>query len=329
LLHANVDDPRRLEYNRSAGHRKSDAQRDRTEHRERSRDERTTGSNRGEPRSEREYRRDPEKRARRREERGEARERLYAEFRAAREGRERYAEAWAQQRASERERSTEITQQKHRDRDELSKTMPPRVAASLAGMAAAQRREQLREDVANERRALGERLRQQRAVSWREFVTERAHAGDEAAQSALRGLRYQDQRERRHAEREPDFMSGPDIAARPAERRLRGLEFSVRLDGTVAYHDGGDILRREVIRDEGSRIIVRQQSDETIAAALRLAAERWGGEVTINGSAAFKDRALNIAIELGIRARNRELLDRQCELGQQRGEVKIPERKRG
>ncbi len=314
-----VDDPRRLEYNRPVGHRRRDEQRDRAHHRPGSpRDERASGSNRGEPRSEREYKRDPEKRAQRREERAEARERLYTEFRAARDGSERYADAWAKQRQSERDRSAEITRQKHRDRDELRKTMPPRVAASLAGLAAAQRREQLREDVANERRELGERLRQQRVVSWREFVTERAHTGDKAAQSALRGLRYQDQRERRHAEREPDSMSGPDVAARPAERRLRGLAFRVQLDGTVAYHDGGDILRREVIRDEGSRIVVRQQSDNTIAAALRLAAERWGGEVTINGSAAFKERALHIAADIGIRARNGELQGRQRELLDQR-----------
>jgi hypothetical protein len=173
------------------------------------------------------------------------------------------------------------------------------------------RREQLRDDVANERRELGERLRKQRTVSWREFVTERARGGDEAAQSALRGLRYQNGRDRRHAERDADELTGPDITGRPSQTRLRGLEFRVRLDGSVAYHDGSDILRRELIRDEGSRIVVRQQSDETIAAALRLATERWGGEVTINGSAAFKERALLIAIELGIRVRNSELQDRQ------------------
>ncbi len=63
---------------------------------------------------------------------------------------------------------------------------------------------------------------------------------------------------------------------------------------------------------------MRQQSDETIAAALRLAVERWGGEVTINGSAAFKERALRIAIDLGIRARNGELQNRQREIMEQR-----------
>ncbi len=322
-----VDDPRRLEYNRPAGHRPRDEQRDRAQHRPGDpREQRATGPNRGEPRPEREYKRDPEKRAQRREERAEARQRLYAEFRAAQDGRERYVKAWAGQRQSEHARSAEITRQKQRDSDELRKGMPPRVAASLAAMAAAQRREQLREDIAKERRELAERLREQRAVSWREFVSERARAGDEAAQSALRGLRYQDQRERQRAEREPDTMTGPDIGARPVEKRLRGLEFRVRLDGAVAYHDAGDILRREVIRDEGSRIVVRQQSDETIAAALRLAAERWGGEVTINGSAAFKDRALHIAAELGIRVRNSELQDRQREYVERRGDSERRER---
>jgi hypothetical protein len=176
------------------------------------------------------------------------------------------------------------------------------------------RREQLRDDVANERRELGERLRKQRTVSWREFVTERARGGDEAAQSALRGLRYQDGRDRRDVERDADESTGPDVAGRPAQTGLRGLEFRVRLDGAVAYHDGSDILRRELIRDEGSRIVVRQQSDATIAAALRLAAETWGAEVTINGSAAFKKRALRIAVDLGLRARNRELEEPQRDL---------------
>jgi hypothetical protein len=322
-----VDDPRRLEYNRPAGHRQRDEQRDRAHRPGNPRDDRATGPRRGEASAEREYRRDPQKRSDRREERAEVRERLYAEFRTARDCRDRYAEAWAQQRSSERERSAEITRQKHRDRAELRKTMPPNVAASLASLAAAQRREQLREEIAKERHELGERLRKQRSVSWREFVTERARAGDEAAQSALRGLRYQDGRERRNAQREVGSMIGPDMTGRPVETRLRGLEFRVRRDGAVAYHDGNDALRRELIRDEGSRIVVRHQSDETIAAALRLAAERWGGEVTINGNAAFKERALRIAVELGIRIRNGELHDRQREFVKQR-RSEPPERPR-
>ncbi len=318
-----LDDPRRLEYNRPVGHRRRDEQRDRAHHRPGSpRGERPSGSNRGESGPEREYKRDPEKRAQRREGRAEARERLYAEFRAARDGRERYADAWAKQRQSERDRSAEITRQKHRDRDELRKTMPPRVAASLAGLAAAQRREHLREDIAKERREIGERLRDQRTVSWREFVPERAHAGDEAAQSALRGLRYQDQRERRQAERDPDTMTGPDIAARPAEKRLRGLEFRVRLDGAVAYHDAGDILtsrdhpRRRIADRRASAV---RRDDRGGVAPCGRAMGRRGDDKRQRG---FQERASHIAVELGIRVRNGDLLDHQREVLQQRPDNK-------
>jgi len=35
--------------------------------------------------------------------------------------------------------------------------------------------------------------------------------------------------------------------------------------------------------------------------------EGWGGEVTINGGAVFKERGLKIAVELGIRVLNGKL----------------------
>jgi len=57
----------------------------------------------------------------------------------------------------------------------------PRLWPQWRGRATA---EQLRDDVAKERRELGEQLPEQSAVSWREFVTERACAGDEAARNA-------------------------------------------------------------------------------------------------------------------------------------------------
>ena len=47
---------------------------------------------------------------------------------------------------------------------------------------------------------------------------------------------------------------------------------------------------------------------ETIRAAMRLAAERWGGAITINGSAAFKEQVVRIAVERGLKSRNREFM---------------------
>lgn len=69
-----------------------------------------------------------------------------------------------------------------------------------------------------------------------------------------------------------------------------------------------------MIRDEGSRIVVRQHSDQMIRAAILLAVERCGGEITINGNGAFKERALRVAIENGITIRNPELKQRESEL---------------
>ena len=190
-----ADDTRRLEYNRPVGHR-ARSRRDRESQRaSEPHSGRSTGSNSGRAQSHREYRRDPEKREQWREERAEARAGLYTEFLKARADQEEYSQAWSSQRASERERSAAITAQKHRDRDELSKTLPQTVAVSLAGLAAAQRRERLRGEIVMERRILNERLRERHSVSWREFVTDRASAGDEAAQGALRDLRYHDGRD--------------------------------------------------------------------------------------------------------------------------------------
>ena len=118
----------------------------------------------------------------------------------------------------------------------------------------------------------------------------------------------------RRSEREDESIAGSDFSGKSTQTKLQHLAVRVRSDGSVAYHDANDILRREVIRDEGSRIVVREQSDEAIRAAMRLASERWGGEMTINGSAAFKERAFRIAVEYGVRVRNLSMKSRQAEL---------------
>ena len=38
-----------------------------------------------------------------------------------------------------------------------------------------------------------------------------------------------------------------------------------------------------------------------------LAAERWGGGITINDNAVFKERAMRIAVEYGVKIHNPEL----------------------
>ncbi len=189
------------------------------------------------------YRRDPNRRADRREERAAARGQLYAEFLKARGGRERYAAAWERQRARERTRYADITAQKRADRDRLISLVGAQAARTIAAAVAAHKREDLRGAIELEREDLRSSFRAERAVSWREFVTERALGGDEAAISALRGLRYQDGRERRRAER--DGFSAQGGASEPRTRSFSGLAYQVQRSGAVAFYRANDPQRTE------------------------------------------------------------------------------------
>jgi hypothetical protein len=262
------------------------------------------------------YRRDPNRRADWREERAAAREQLYGEFQKARGSRGRFAAAWERQRVRERARYAEITARKRIERDRLVPQVGVRAARTIAAAVAAHQREQAREVNRRERELLRASLHAERAVSWREFVTERALAGDEAATSALRGLRYQAGRERRRSER--DGFASRGMTGDPRPRVFDGLGYQVQRSGAVAFFRTSDPKRREVFRDEGWFIAVHEAGDVEITAALRLAAEKWGRSTTISGSREFKERSLAIAVELGIEVRNQELAELQQKMRHER-----------
>jgi hypothetical protein len=274
----------------------------------------------------RDYKRDPERRADRREERRHGRERLYAEFRAERSRGDERRATWDEQRALERARFAEITAQKVEYRRELRETgLAPQIATSLAAFRAAQERVDLRDTIANERAALKSELHLEQRQAWREFVTDRAHAGDDAAISALRGLRYREQRvEREHEMEAPDFaLRGAGDVEPRFVRDLRDVDARVERNGDVSYRwlDGG-----EAFRDRGPEIAFRDTSDASIAAGLELARAKWGNEVTIHGNADFKERALRLAVERGIHVNNPELQNRQRELVVERERTPSQER---
>ncbi len=275
----------------------------------------------------RDYKRDPERRADRREERRHERERLYAEFRAESSRGDERRSTWDEQRASERARYAEITARKVEYRLELRETgLAPQIATSLAAFRAAQERVDLRDAIANERSALKSELHLEQRQAWREFVTDRAYAGDDAAISALRGLRYREQRvEREHDMETPDFaLRGAGDAEPRFMRDLRDVDARVERNGDVSYRwrDGGG----EAFRDQGPEIAFRDTSDASVAAGLELARAKWGNEVTIYGSADFKERALRFAVERGMHVNNPELQIRQRELMVERESTRSQER---
>lgn len=172
-------------------------------------------------------------------------------------------------------------------------------------------------------------LRKTGDLSWKAWIEREAGAGDEAAQAALRGIRYREQRKAKKKGRVAPGFEGEDLEELngPAARR----EGAQNEQGGSGGNIGGDVkafdlsryeidhLRQRVLyrdddgnvalEDLGQRIECRQHlDDEVIRAGLLLAAQKYGGEVFVTGDDAFQARAAQLARESGIRIVNPEQL---------------------
>ena len=108
------------------------------------------------------------------------------------------------------------------------------------------------------------------------WLEKQAEAGDQAAQAALRGIRY---RERRR-QREDGIAGEKGSPQRPFT--VGGLRAEVdEVRSIIIYRrvDGS-----EVFRDVGPRIVMRDKSNDSLEAALRVAAQKYGGRVRLTGS---------------------------------------------
>jgi hypothetical protein len=257
----------------------------------------------------RDYKREPQRQAKGRDDRRQARERLYGDFREARARSDAGQTRWEHQRATERARYAAITATKTAYRRELRETgLAPQIAISLSAFRAAQERADLRDVIARERAALKRELHGRHRQAWREFVTERAIAGDEAAVSALRGLRYRDRRREVDDERVCGLRGQGDQEPRVL-RDLRDVAARVERNGDVSYRWKADA--REAFRDQGQRIAFTDTSDASIGAGLDLARAKWGETVELTGSQEYKERALRLAVTRGMRVSNVELQEFQ------------------
>nr|WP_269149392.1 LPD7 domain-containing protein [Xylella fastidiosa] len=168
-------------------------------------------------------------------------------------------------------------------------------------------RDRLQQEIRNERKALRDD-QSNRRQPYREWVERQAATGDAAAISQLRGFAYSDKRSAKDLERSlanngADGIIHSDDADPIARDIAEGIYYRVRRDGTVVYRVARD---RKVFIDLGRRIDVLANGatdDSTIAAALHLAAEKYGGAFELTGSEEFKRRAINIMIKYKIDAR--------------------------
>lgn len=189
--------------------------------------------------------------------------------------------------------------------------------------------EALREQHKQERQSFS--VNQPKGQVWRKWLEQEAGNGNEAAKSALRGIRYREGRADQNA------ISGEEldplkVANKKTDRAhdedphkitLANLTPEVRGSQSVIYRDAEGNKR---ITDQGQRIVVHDKSDGTLETALDLAGQKYGREVFLTGSAEFREEAARECAGQGIRVAdkdlqilwNQERYDRQPEQGIER-----------
>ena len=167
-------------------------------------------------------------------------------------------------------------------------------------------------------RQRNERLALTRAHSmdWIPWLERQAASGNEAAISALRGLRYRSQRQENKnkpgiegedlGETKTNESNGIGGAAKDSFN-IRTAQMRITKDHSIEYLDSTGSVR---LTDQGPRIDLTQEDDlEAMRAGLLLASEKYGGEVFITGSLAFREVAAKEAFSMGIKVKNPELAD--------------------
>ncbi|AGR70745.1 relaxase/mobilization nuclease domain protein [Burkholderia pseudomallei MSHR303] len=254
--------------------------------------------------------RDPKMREERRHERAQARRELRARY-------GEYKSAFVYRRldpATVRQRFSDIREAARRKRREIRETVPDAAARnvlySVVAFETLRERDRLRREIRKERQALYADPTNRR-LSYREWVEQQAATGDSAAIGQLRGFVYSEKRRARElgralANNDADGVIHVDDVDPVARNVTDGLHFHVRRDGAVVYRWGDG---RDAFIDLGRRIdvLAKGASDEiSIATALRLAAEKYGGAFELTGSEQFKRRAIALMVEHGIDARLRD-----------------------
>lgn len=278
--------------------------------------------------------RDKQERMHRRIERAQAREELHAKFKHEQRG-------VASERPFLKGEMRRRHQQERKDLAESFKTGKAEFIADLKskgikGPAAYSlwarekiiKTEALREQHKAERQAFS--VNQPQGLVWRKWLEKEAEQGNEAAKSALRGIRY---RERGAVEQ--NSISGEELdplkpikkdsreVESPHQVTLANLTPEVQGAQAVIYRDQDG---RKRITDEGPRVVVHDKSDGTLETALDLAGQKYGGEVYLTGSAEFREEAARECARQGIYVAdkdlqiiwNQERYDRQHEPGMER-----------
>lgn len=267
-------------------------------------------------------------RAKQREQRQQAREELAARFAVEKKSNTSNGKAIR----------THLSQQHQQAKSELLKTIkagkPERIAELTAehgsrrlalGLYAAEKIsaiQTLQDQQKTERASLSKILR----MEWPAWLEQKAQRGDEAAKSALRGIRYREQK--KLTRQRPGFEGEELDALKPYDPTnekpsgsitgdvvpsFRLVNANVQIDyqkQRITYLDEQGQIR---LTDSGQRVDVHQKTPDTLEQGLLLAAQKFGGEIYITGDAEFREQAAQQAARMGISVADEDL----CEVIQQ------------
>lgn len=249
---------------------------------------------------------------------------LWQAFRESQPGQAKQKAAeWDAQRLAERERRAAIRDEYQAERRALqadrSKPATARKAAlSIARMERVTKDMALREAIRDERQQLKEKHGQPYQERYRTFLAERANKGDENALAELR--RQRDSSPAPAAE--ANTIEGSSRRKRESDEAAqlaRNLAYSIDRAGNVTYY-ADQAKRRALVIDAGQHVTVTADKDtQAVEAGLRLAVQKFGPGLKIEGSQEFKRQVIEAALKTGLRvefdskAMNDELHRRRAE----------------
>ena len=183
------------------------------------------------------------------------------------------------------------------ERQAIRKRTAPKSNARIAAESVAAFKKMEKEDLLRVEVAAQSQAHQ--PPSYKEWVTDKANAGDKAAQTQIRGWEYKAKRTpeavreplERNEQRQPARNEGL-LAGVEWRRRwfIGGVEY--KIDGKAAVIDKGEHLK--LVGGE------RRADDRAVALMLGLQAAKTGGNVGLTGSREFKERCAWLAAEKGL-----------------------------
>jgi len=218
------------------------------------------------------------------------------------------ATEWDAQRQSERERRAAIRDDYQAERralqaDRSQSGAQRKAALSIARMERVTKDMALREAVKEERQQLKEKHGQPYQERYRAFLAVRANQGDESALTELR--RQRDASPTHAAAAEINTIEGSTSRRKresdQAAQLARNLAYSIDRAGNVTYY-ADQAKRRALVVDSGQRVTVTTVKDsQAVEAGLRLAIQKFGPGLKIEGSAEFKRQVIDAALKTGLR----------------------------